>query len=46
MKIEPSWRVTIIIVAFLAFIYGLVRLEQGDFALEAWRDIWGVFGGL
>ena len=41
MKIEPSWRVTLIIVAVMVFILGLVYLGRGDFALEAWRDIWG-----
>ncbi len=43
MKFEPSTRFTIIYVTTAAFILGLVWLGQGDFAREAWRDIWGVF---
>ena len=45
MKFEPSWRVTIIIVAVLVFAVVLVYQGHADLALEAWRDIWGVISG-
>ncbi|KKL08653.1 hypothetical protein LCGC14_2573700 [marine sediment metagenome] len=39
-------RMIVLAIAIMAFILGLIYLGQGDFAREAWRDIWGVFGGL
>ncbi len=45
MKFEPSTRFLIFLAIILAFILGLIYLGQGDFALEAWRDIWGVISG-
>ena len=34
-------RMIVLAIAVMAFILGLVYLGKGDFALEAWRDIWG-----
>ena len=45
MKFDPTTRFTIILVAIMAFILGLIYLGQGEFAREAWRDIWGVISG-
>ncbi len=42
MKFEPSTRMIIALVVVAAFILGLIYLGQGDFAREAWRDIWGM----
>ncbi len=41
MKFEPSTRMIIALVVVGAFILGLIYLGQGEFAREAWRDIWG-----
>ncbi len=35
-------RYIVLAIAVMIFIVALVYLEQGDFALEAWRDIWGL----
>ena len=37
-------RMIVLAIAIMAFIGFLVWQEQGDFALEAWRDIWGAIG--
>ena len=42
---RPDTRTVILILGVLAFILGLVYLGRGDFAREAWGDIWGVISG-
>ncbi len=37
-------RMIVLAIAVMIFILGLVYLGKGDFALEAWRDIWGAIG--
>ena len=37
-------RMVVLILGTMAFILGLIYLGQGEFAREAWRDIWGAIG--